>query len=209
MTNIDSNAWIIEGDERGRPGGGRRRHGRHGGHEGHGPGAHGFGPGFGPGFGGPRGRGPGGRGGRNRGDIRAAVLALLAEQSRHGYDLIRAIEERTSGAWAPSPGSIYPTLQSLADEGMLVIDEVDGRKVASLTDAGRAWVEENVADPDALFQGARVDDAMGQVRAEMMQLRDAAVHVARQLHTEEDAAKVAAILAGARKDLYRLLTDRD
>lgn len=207
MRSIDSNAWIVGAEPEGRPGGGRRRHGRRGGHDGHGPGGHGFGPGFGPG--GPHGRGRGGRGGRNRGDIRAAILVLLAEQPRHGYDLIRAIEERTGGAWAPSPGSIYPTLQSLADEGLLVIDEVEGRKVASLTDAGSAWVDENVAEPDALFEGARVDDAMGQIRVEMAQLRDAAVHVARQLRTEEDAAKVAAVLAGARKDLYRLLTDRD
>ena len=140
--------------------------------------------------------------------MRAAILLLLSEQPRHGYDLIRAIEERTSGAWAPSPGSIYPTLQVLEDEGLVAIDQLDGRKVATLTADGVAWVGENVSDPDALFDGGRGHDASGQVRHELVQLRDAAVHVARQLRSEEDAQKVADVLAGARKELYRLLADQ-
>ncbi|WP_143340536.1 PadR family transcriptional regulator [Demequina sp. NBRC 110057] len=191
-----------------------RRHGRGG-----------YGPGVGPdfegadaGFGGPRGhrgpggRGPGGRGGRGRarGDIRAAVLVLLAEQERHGYDLIRAIEERTQGAWAPSPGSIYPTLQSLQDEGLVTIDVSEGRKVASLTDEGRAWVADNVPTPAALFAQPEGGAGIGQVRHEMVQLRDAAMHVTRQVAADEDqVAKVAAVLASARKDLYRLLAEQD
>src|SRR5690606_29811867 len=87
----------------------------------------GFGPGGGPGLGarfGPPGRGGrrrGGRGGRPRGDVRTAILVLLAEQPRHGYELIRAIEERSGGMWVPSPGSVYPTLQALEDEGLATI----------------------------------------------------------------------------------------
>ncbi|MFV0286111.1 MAG: PadR family transcriptional regulator [Demequina sp.] len=181
---------------------------RHGGPRGGGPDGD-----FRGGFpGGPRGRGRGGPGGRGRarGDIRAAVLVLLAEQERHGYDLIRAIEERTGGAWAPSPGSIYPTLQSLEDEGLVTIDLLDGRKVASLTDAGRAWVTENVPTPEALFAQPDGGAGIGQVRHEMVQLRDAAMHVTRQVAgNEEQVAKVAAVLAAARKDLYRLLADQD
>ncbi|MGH7606842.1 MAG: PadR family transcriptional regulator, partial [Gemmatimonadales bacterium] len=72
-----------------------------------------FGPGFGPGFP-PHGPSPfGGRRGRrtNRGDVRTAVLALVAEQPRHGYEIIQEIAERSAGAWRPSPGSVYPTLQ--------------------------------------------------------------------------------------------------
>src|SRR6188474_3202712 len=107
----------------------------------------GFGPPFGPGFGpGPR-RGP--RGGRNRGDVRAAILVLLAEQPRHGYDLMRAIEERSGGMWSPSPGSIYPTLQSLEDEGLVTFETVDGRKTASVTEAGRAWLVSHSAEATA------------------------------------------------------------
>src|SRR4029079_16731955 len=106
--------------------GGRGRH-----HYAFDPHAEGFGPrgrrpGFGPGGFGPEfgpGRGP--RGGRNRGDVRTAVLVLLAEQARHGYDLMRAIEERSGGIWSPSPGSIYPTLQALEDEGLITFATVE------------------------------------------------------------------------------------
>ena len=73
-----------------------------------------------------------------RGDVRAAVLALLAEQPMHGYQIIHEIEERSGGAWKPSPGSVYPTLQLLADEGLIRAEESNGRKTYSLTDEGRA-----------------------------------------------------------------------
>ncbi|ROS21667.1 PadR family transcriptional regulator [Rathayibacter sp. PhB127] len=75
-----------------------------------------------------------------RGDVRDAVLALLAEQPMHGYQIIHEIEERSSGSWKPSPGSVYPTLQLLADEGLIAADESNGRKTYSLTDSGRAQV---------------------------------------------------------------------
>ena len=75
-----------------------------------------------------------------RGDVRAAVLALLVEQPMHGYQIIHEIEERSGGSWKPSPGSVYPTLQLLADEGLISADESNGRKTYSLTDAGRAEV---------------------------------------------------------------------
>ncbi len=72
-----------------------------------------------------------------RGDVRAAVLALLVEGPMHGYQMIREIEERTHGAWKPSAGSVYPTLQMLADEGLVTTEMEHDRKVYSLTDAGR------------------------------------------------------------------------
>src|SRR3954453_21506742 len=112
-------------------------------------GRHGFGPGpFGPGgpggfgFGGPG--GPRGRGRRaRRGDIRAAALLLLAEEPRNGYGLMQEIEERSGGVWRPSPGSVYPALAQLEDEGLVRAAEHDGRKTFELTDAGRAHVEEH------------------------------------------------------------------
>ena len=76
-----------------------------------------------------------------RGDVRAAVLALLAEQPMHGYQIISEIDERSGGAWKPSAGSVYPTLQLLADEGLISAEEADGRKTYSLTEAGRAEAE--------------------------------------------------------------------
>ena len=90
-------------------------------------------------------------GGRmGRGDVRVAILSLLAEQPMHGYQLIQQIEERSAGAWKPSPGSVYPTLQLLTDEGMVEVEEADGRKTYSLTEAGRA----EAADKPAPWQSA-------------------------------------------------------
>jgi len=101
---------------------GRRRHG------GWGP----PGPGFG--IGGPRAR---------RGDVRAAILALLAEEPRNGYQLIQEIEERSKGLWRPSPGAVYPSLQQLTDEGLVREVEVEGKRAFELTDDGRKHVEDN------------------------------------------------------------------
>ncbi len=106
---------------------GKRRHGRD---------PFGFG-GWGPGRGGPAAFFGGGRR-AGRGDIRAAILALLSEQGMHGYQIIRELSERTGGAWQPSPGSVYPTLQQLEDEELVSEQKSDtGRRVYELTDAGR------------------------------------------------------------------------
>lgn len=96
------------------------------------------------GFGGP-GRGRGGPRAR-RGDVRAAVLALLADRPMHGYEMIKEIEERTEGAWTPSAGSIYPTLQMLEDEGLIKGEDSDGKRRFTLTDAGRKEHEEKAGD---------------------------------------------------------------
>jgi DNA-binding PadR family transcriptional regulator len=78
-----------------------------------------------------------------RGDVRAAILALLREGPRNGYQIMSEIEERSGGAWRPSPGAVYPALQQLADEGLIVGEESGGRRTFRLTDAGRRQVEEN------------------------------------------------------------------
>lgn len=184
----DISAWPLEAG-----GPARRRRGRGG-------------PPFGPGGPGGRGHRGGGRG-RGRGDVRAAILVLLAEQPRHGYDLIRAIEERTDGAWAPSPGSIYPTLQSLQDEGLVQVEEVDGRRTASLTDAGRAWIDDNAPDEERLFAGERGRGAHREVMLELRSLSEAVTHVVRSADSPDVAARATEILASARKDLYRLLAE--
>src|SRR5688572_28472820 len=79
--------------------------------------------------------GPGGHRAR-RGDVRFAVLSLLGEKPMHGYEMIQQLEEKTGGRWRPSAGSIYPTLQLLADEGLVRAEEVEGKKIFSLTDQG-------------------------------------------------------------------------
>jgi DNA-binding PadR family transcriptional regulator len=80
-----------------------------------------------------------GRGGHRakRGDVRSAILALLGEKPMHGYEMIQELEERSGGRWRPSAGSIYPTLQLLEDEGLVRAQEVEGKRVFDLTDAGR------------------------------------------------------------------------
>src|SRR5579859_362958 len=140
---------------------GHPEHHHHDGGRGFGPGGPGgFGPGFGPGFGGPgfggpgfgRGRGfPPGfgpRGGRraSRGDVRAMILSLLAEQPLTGYGIIQAASERTNGEWRPSPGSVYPTLQQLVDEELVEQAGEGKRTEYTLTDAGRAYAADHAEE---------------------------------------------------------------
>src|SRR3954453_22612202 len=107
------------------------------------------GPGLGPDFGGRR--GPRAR----RGDVRAAILDVLAGDEMNGYQLIQQISERTGGAWKPSPGSVYPTVQQLEDEGLVEGREGEGRRGLQLTDEGRRYVEEH---PDELAATWRAFD---------------------------------------------------
>src|SRR5581483_6043358 len=106
-----------------------------------GPWGRGFGPGPG---GGPFG---GGRGRRRRGDVRTAILMLLDEEPRNGYQLMQTIEERSGGRWRPSPGSVYPTLSQLEDEGLIRAVEHDGTKLFEITDSGRERLDESKTDP--------------------------------------------------------------
>jgi len=176
---------------------------------GFGPGGPGFGPGFRPGFGpGPHGRrgphGPGRRAGR--GDIRAAVLLLLAEEPMHGYQLIQEIGRRSGGRWRPSPGAIYPALQLLEDEGLVTITAEQGRKLASLTEAGTTYVTEHADELGAPFDDAatRPQHPGRALREAMEALGAAAAQVART-GTEQQAADAVAVLERARRDLYLVL----
>lgn len=150
-----------------------------------GPGAHRFHHGFGGGpWGGPRGPfgGPwGGRrhgGGRRfaRGDLKYVILDLLAEQPRHGYDIIRALEERFAGFYSPSPGSIYPTLQLLEDQGYVTSAEQDGKRIYTITDEGRSFlaargdVMEDVRARMGAGWGANVSPEVRQVVQEAGQI---------------------------------------
>jgi DNA-binding PadR family transcriptional regulator len=142
-----------------------------------------------------------------RGDVRAALLALLAEQPMHGYDLIRELEGRSGGMWRPSPGSIYPTLQMLEDEGLVTAEEQDGKRVYSLTDAGRAEVdarrEHGGSEPWEFGGGS---EGLVQLRDAAFQLAAAAMQVARA-GAEAQMKKAAEILAEARKKIYALLAE--
>lgn len=114
----------------------------------------------------PRGRW---RGGRmfEQGDLRYVVLRLLEEKPRHGYEIIKALEERFSGAYAPSPGVVYPTLQLLEDLGYArIVPGNEGRKVYEITDAGRAHLAENRETVDSIFD--RIGKLMGHFLDEPM-----------------------------------------
>jgi DNA-binding PadR family transcriptional regulator len=159
---------------------------------------HGFGPpGFGPGFG----RGPRAR----RGDVRAALLVLLAEEPRNGYGLMQEIEARSGGAWRPSPGSVYPALQQLEDEGLVRPAESGGRKQFELTDEGRAYVTENaeaLGTPWADLAGGR--EQMGEVKGLMAGVAAAAMQVV-MAGDEKQVAEATRVLDDARRALYRIL----
>lgn len=172
-----------------------------------GPGGPGFGgPMFGgPGFGGGRGRG-GPRGRARRGDVRASILALLKDRPMHGYEMIQEIAERSGGAWKPSPGSVYPTLQLLEDEGLIVSESEGGKKLFALTEAGRTAAEEG---PDAPWEEASrgVDwEALSEIRQAGSGLMEAFGQVWKT-GTQEQRDKALAVLNDARKKLYLILAD--
>lgn len=140
-----------------------------------------------------------------RGDVRAAVLALLAERPMHGYQVIQEIEGRSGGAWKPSPGSVYPTLQLLADEGLIRAEESNGRKTYFLTDAGQD-VAEAAADRPAPWDGKDAGQS-GRTRAlpkAGIELAQAAAQVARS-GSPDQVAEAVAVLEDARRKLYSLL----
>jgi DNA-binding PadR family transcriptional regulator len=160
-----------------------------------GRGPRGFGPAFGPG--GPRAR---------RGDVRSAILGLLADGPSNGYGLIKSIAERTEGGWTPSPGSVYPTLAQLVDEGL--VSQADGpRGVYSLTDAGREHVEQNQEAIDAAFANARGDHhADDELFTAFRKLAGAAMQF-RGGVSPEQRTRATEKVDELRRELYRILAE--
>ena len=160
--------------------------------------------GFGPGPRGPRGRGRKAR----RGDIRTAALLLLAEEPRNGYQIKQEVEERSGGVWSPSPGSVYPALAQLEDEGLIRSEETDGRKLFVLTDAGRTVVEERPDDRPAPWEemSDSVSDRAHELGRLMREVAYAFVQVMKT-GSESQVAAAREVLVRTRKDLYRILAD--
>ncbi|MFE4722386.1 MULTISPECIES: PadR family transcriptional regulator [unclassified Streptomyces] len=168
-----------------------------------------FGPGFGPG---PWGGGRGGRGGprgrARRGDVRASILALLKDRPMHGYEMIQEIAERSGGAWKPSPGSVYPTLQLLEDEGLIASESEGGKKLFALTESGRSAADEG---PDAPWEeaGRGVDwDTLNEIRQAGFGLMEAFGQVWKT-GSKEQREKALTVINDARKKLYLILADED
>ncbi|QUR69260.1 PadR family transcriptional regulator [Mycobacterium spongiae] len=169
----------------------------------------GLGPGFTFGFGGPGfGGGPragsrrGGRG--RRGDVRAAILVLLAEHPMHGYEMIQQIAERSNGIWRPSPGSVYPTLQLLDDEGLIAASETDGsKKLFELTDDGRTAAEKIGTPPwEEIARG--VEPGHINLRTAMRQLVGAVAQSAHAASAEQQQ-RIVDIINTARREIYGIL----
>jgi DNA-binding PadR family transcriptional regulator len=170
------------------------------------------GPPFGPPFGGP----PWMRGGRERrprprrGDVRLAILTLLAEQPMHGYQIITELSGRSGGLWRPSPGSVYPTLQQLQDEGLVTSSEQDGRRTFALTESGRTeasastdgrtapWDQMAADDHDG---AARLRERVGQAMAAIVQVSAAG--------TDQQLERAEQLVADLTRGLYRLLAEDD
>ena len=186
--------WLaMSGRGRGRGGPHRRPHG--------GPG---FGPPFGPGMGGFGPRGPRAR----RGDVRAALLVLLAEEPRNGYGLMQEIEARSNGAWRPSPGSVYPALSQLEDEGLVRAQEDGGRKLFDLTEEGRTYVTEHADELGTPWEEVGGGEPIGEMRTLVFSVGAAVMQVV-QAGTPEQVAEAAKVLEETRRSLYRILAGDD
>ena len=141
-----------------------------------------------------------------RGDVRAAVLTLLAEKPMHGYQIISEIAERSGGTWKPSAGSVYPTLQLLADEGLISAEEADGRKTYSLTEAGRAEAEASADRPTPWkTSSGREPGTVGGLPKAGIELAQAAAQVQRT-GTPEQIKQAVEALDDARRRLYSILS---
>ncbi len=143
-----------------------------------------------------------------RGDLKYVILELLKDQPRHGYDIIRALEERMRGAYRPSPGSVYPTLQMLEDLGYVTSSQQEGKKVYTITDEGRRYLEEQKTTVDDIrerissgweaAQRPEVSDLMHEVQ----QLARALFRLGtRNLHDAERLKRLREIVARTRADL--------
>ena len=142
---------------------------------------------------------------RRRGDVRAAILLLLEEEPRNGYQLMQELEQRTGGLWRPSPGSVYPALQLLADEKLIRGEERDGGTVYELTDTGRAHVEEH---RERMGTPWEPDGDVPEGVRELGQLLGQVAMATRQVMHAGDADQTAAAatqLAETRRALYRIL----
>jgi DNA-binding PadR family transcriptional regulator len=175
-----------------------------------GPG-HGHGPD--EGHGGGRGRGHGrGRGRGRRPNVRGAVLALLTERPMHGYEMIQELDSRTGGAWRPSPGSIYPTLQLLEDEGLIVVstteDSGGARKRFTLTDAGQEEATQAAQTPpwDEFAQGTI--NSWHEIRDAGFQAMNALRQVM-MTGTDDQRERAAQVLDETRRKLYAILAESE
>ncbi len=152
-----------------------------------------------------------------RGDVRVAILAVLAEEPLNGYQVIQQIADRTGGAWRPSPGSVYPTISQLEDEGLIEGDDERGRRTLRLSDDGREYLaahEDEVADVWAPFesgQGSAREADRGSadftsLKPELGRVMNAVWQII-TTGTDEQRRAAIGVLVEARRGLYGILAD--
>ncbi|MEU7852348.1 PadR family transcriptional regulator [Nonomuraea sp. NPDC049141] len=168
-------------------------------------------PGGGPGMGGLPGAPPmGWEGGAprvRRGDVRAALLSLLSEGPKNGYQMIQDIEERSRGVWRPSPGSVYPSLQQLEDEALVASDESGGSRIYSLTEQGREQAERHLDGEPPWDEVARsVPEDRHELRLLWAQLNEAFSHLARTAN-DQQVAQAKKLLRQTRKSVFQILAE--
>lgn len=154
----------------------------------------------------------GGRRRHRRGDIKYALLELIAERPRHGYELIKELEQRYGGFYRPSPGSVYPTLQLLEEEGYLSGELVEGKRIYTITEAGRKLLEERQADPRGHWGGPRGPMSGSPELHELRERVGALMGVIAQVAQHGSPAQVQALnarLDELRRELYRILAEHD
>ena len=139
-----------------------------------------------------------------RGDVRVALLIALLDGPGHGYELIQALETKAEGRWRPSPGSVYPALQLLADQGLITSTEQDGKRVFQITDAGRVEAQERITAQGLPWEESRSEH--GDLRQAVHELHMAAKQVG-MTGSPETVTQAIGIVAGARKALYLLLAE--
>ncbi|HEU0214631.1 MAG TPA: PadR family transcriptional regulator [Jiangellaceae bacterium] len=170
--------------------------------------APGFGHGWGPPFGGPRRQF--GASKARRGDVRVAILSVLADRPMNGYQVIQEIAERSGGVWKPSPGSVYPTLQQLEDEGLVRVDAKEGRRLYELTDEGRDYVDSHPDEMSAPWEA--MSSPPGSERGDIRPLAGQALAALWQIVVSGSAdqqARAREVLDDARRRLYGILADGD
>jgi DNA-binding PadR family transcriptional regulator len=144
----------------------------------------------------------------SRGDVRAAILALLQEGPRNGYQIMSEIEERSGGAWRPSPGAVYPALSQLSDEGLISAEESSGKRTFSLTDTGRAYVADNPEMARGAWESSEQQDAweLPSLFATAARLGSGIVQLA-HAGTPAQVSAAERLLERTRRELYRILAD--
>jgi DNA-binding PadR family transcriptional regulator len=151
-----------------------------------------------------------------RGDVRVAILAVLAVEPLNGYQVIQQISERTDGAWRPSPGSVYPTISQLEDEGLIEGDDERGRRTLRLSDEGRAYLADHAEEVAEVWAPFEQDGSRPRQKGDGTEFASLKPEVGRVMNavwqiistgTEEQRRDAIGVLVEARRGLYRILAD--